>query len=93
LTNQEKVELINTLHNKVVDYDCEEGICLSVLVPLDENTKKVLKQLGKNENWIERNKISCSLTESDVIDLTSVGFEFAKWWDSEQGFSLEPKQS
>ncbi len=87
--NEFKVELINSIHGKVIDYECDGDICHSVICPIDNEVVKVMKELGKSDKWIEGNMEHED--GGDVIDLTLIGFEFADWWDSEEGFS-EPKE-
>jgi len=87
LTKQEKINLINTLHPKVVDYEADGEVCYYVYVELDDETRDVLRKLGKDDQWINAN----AEDDGDVakfIDIAPVGFEFAKWWYSDTGFSL-----
>jgi hypothetical protein len=88
MTNQKKIELINSLHSDVVDYECIDGVCLYVYVPLNNKTRTVLKQLGKDDHWININVVQNN-NDVTLIDLTPVGFEFANWWDSINGFCAE----
>lgn len=84
MTASEKIELINTLHESVVDYIIEGDVCAKVLVPVNDESISVLKQLGKSEEWIRLNTIETN--DGDVIDLSQVGFEFSNWWTSDNGF-------
>jgi hypothetical protein len=81
----EKIELINTLHESVIDYTVEGDICAEVLVPINSESKSVLIQLGKSEEWIRLNAI-VTKEDGEVIDLSQVGFEFSSWWTSDNGF-------
>ncbi|AGR47245.1 hypothetical protein JIMMER1_95 [Brevibacillus phage Jimmer1] len=85
MTTLEKIELINTLHESVIDYVIEGDLCLEVLAPLNEEAITVLKQLGKDEEWIRLNKIATP-EDGYLIDLAPVGFEFSGWWTSDNGF-------
>lgn len=85
MTASEKIELINTLHESVVDYTIEGDICTEVLVPVNDKSISVLKQLGKSEEWIRLNTMETN-DDGDVIDLSQVGFEFSNWWTSDNGF-------
>jgi hypothetical protein len=92
LTEQEKVDLLNTLHSKVVyhDYDTDDETCYGVIVPLpDDKTREVLRKLGltgadimKKARWDSKNK-------RIVINLIELGFPFAERWNPETGFSLK----
>ncbi len=86
MTSQEKIDLINTLHSKVVDWDADGECCYYVYVPLDDETRDVLKRLGYDDNYINLNSVE-GLGQL-LFDLTQVGFDFADWWHSESGFSL-----
>lgn len=87
--NDIKISLINKLHGKIIDYECEGNSCLLVACPIDQEVKEVLGKLGVTKEWIEEN------TEDkfglETINLTLIGFEFAEWWDSSDGFS-QPKE-
>lgn len=86
---KEKVELINTLHQKVIDYDADGETCYYIIVPLDEETFSVLKTLGfTNEEIINTARADIENNNSLVIDIAPFGFKFAKWWQSDTGFSL-----
>ena len=85
VNRQEKIDLINTL--PVIDYDADGEVCHYVNVLFDDNTQRVLKQLGKDELWINANAEDAGDGEQ-YIDISAVGFEFAKWWHSDTGFSL-----
>lgn len=85
MTTSEKIELINTLHESVIDYCIEGDICAEVLVPVNDESILVLKQLGKSEEWVRLNMIVTN-DDGDVIDLSQVGFEFSSWWTSDNGF-------
>lgn len=90
LTRQEKVDLINTLHHKVTVWDADGETCYYVMVPLDEETAGVLGKLGASNKDIMANA-RWGWDKADktiVIDLTIFGFQFAKWWYSDSGFSL-----
>lgn len=84
MTSQEKIDLINTLHHKVIDWSCSGNECEYVVVPLDNETREVLYKLGYNEEWIKENNFA----EENEFDLVQVGFEFADWWSSKNGFSI-----
>lgn len=81
-----KVELINTLHSQVVDYDADGETCYYVYVPVDDETIDVLKKLGATDADI----VNDARDEQDqiVINLAPYGFKFSKWWHSDTGFSL-----
>lgn len=83
MNSQEKVNLINTLHPKVEDYDCDNEECIYVLVPEDEETISVLKQLGFSDREIQ------GATEDESVDISMFGFQFADWWGSKDGFSIK----
>jgi len=85
MTATEKIELINTLHESVIDYTIEGDRCLEVLVPLNNETISVLKQCGKNEEWIRLNKFR-DPEAGFVINIAPVGFEVSSWWTNDNGF-------
>lgn len=85
MTASEKIELINTLHERVVNYEIDMGHCSEVLVPLDDETIAVLKKLGKSDEWIQANK-EVGIDGKVLIDITPVGFEVSSWWTSDNGF-------
>ena len=81
MTNSEKIDLLNTL--PVVDFDCDGECCNSVLVPVGRITREVLNKLGRDEEYIDANM------EDGKIDISSTGFQFADWWESDRGFCLK----
>jgi hypothetical protein len=87
LNKREKLNLINTLHRKVVDYEADGETCYYVDVILDDETRDVLRKLGKDDQWIDSNAEDNG-DGVKFIDITPVGFEFAQWWHSDTGFSL-----
>lgn len=84
---QEKIDLINTLNDKVIDCDCDGETCYYVLARLDNEVKNVLNTLGKDDNWINCNK-EYEHKEGYFIDISQVGFEFANWYQESTGFSI-----
>lgn len=85
MNSSEKIALINTLHESVIDYVIEGDRCWEILVPLNDETISVLRQLGKSDEWIKLNKIRVD-EDGDVIDISTVGFEFSSWWTNDNGF-------
>ena len=81
MTNEEKIRLINTL--PVFDFDCDGETCNYVLIPVVKITRKTLNKLGCDDEYIDAN------TEGGLIDISSIGFKFANWWDSEEGFVIK----
>jgi hypothetical protein len=83
MNNYEKVQLLNTLHNKVTDWESDGSCCIVyVFVTLDDETRKVLNKLGFDDDYINAND------DDGEIDITPIGFSLTDWWDSEEGFSL-----
>ena len=87
VSKQDKIDLINTLNKKVIDWDADGEVCYYVKVKMDDETRRVLKDLGKNDDWIKAN-IEADDEGQDNIDIAPVGFEFANWWYEGEGFSL-----
>jgi len=83
-----KIELINTLHHKVITFDADGEFCYYVVVRLDMETVNVLQKLGATNADIMHNARWSKEDKFMVIDLTLFGFCFANWWSSESGFSL-----
>jgi len=81
MTNEEKIDLINTL--PVIDFDCDGEICNLVLVPVGSKTREILKELGYDDDYIDAN------VEDGKIDISSIGFSFSDWWDTDRGFTFE----
>lgn len=80
-----KLDLLNSLHDKVTNFDCDGEICNYVMCPVDKESIRVLKELGYSNEWIATN------TENNEIDLTHIGFKLGNWWDSEEGFLIQPQ--
>lgn len=76
----QKLDLINSLLPKVMDIDCDSGVCHYVLVPADDETKQVFMQCGISEDVFYQN------VEADSINLNIVGFEYGEWFTSEDGY-------
>lgn len=87
MTNQEKVDLINTLHEKVVDFHADGEFCHFVEVPFDNQVLEILQKLGFTEDDINSEKYFDDY--GYYLDLTAFGFNFANWWDEEEGFLLK----
>lgn len=87
MTKQEMIDLINTLNEKVIDCDADGEVCYYVNVKMDDETRQVLKGLGKNDAWINANT-DVDDNGEECIDIAPVGFEFANWWYEGEGFSL-----
>lgn len=87
MTKAEKITLLNTLHNKVVDWDCAGNECIHVTIELDDEARHVLNQIGVDDQYIEVNQVECS-DGTFVIDLAQVGFGIcgAKYWHTKHGF-------
>ena len=83
-----KIELLNTLHHKVITNFTDEDGCYGVVVPLDNETTGVLKKLGLTNADIGHRMRVDKENSKIVINLTELGFPFAKWWHPEKGFSL-----
>ena len=88
MTNQEKINLLNTLHGKVVDYSCSGGECEYVLVTLDNETQSVFKRIGVTDEWLAENV--AMQPDDESVDIAAVGFQLcgAQWWNRNRGFSL-----
>jgi len=81
MTNEEKIDLLNTL--PVINFDCDGDICNFVLVPVDRKTIEILNKLGRDNEYIYANM------EDGRIDISSTGWQFADWWESDRGFCLK----
>lgn len=90
MTKAEKIALLNTLHDKVVDWDCGENTCYHVTIEMDEVAHNVLNQLGIDDQYIEVNQIECN-DGTFAMDISVIGFEKigAKYWHSKLGFLEE----
>jgi len=81
MTNEEKIDLLNTL--PVVDFDCDGECCNYVMVKVNDLTREVLTALGCDDEYIDGNM------EDDEIDITHTGWGIADWWESDRGFCLK----
>ena len=81
MTNEEKIDVLNTL--PVVDSDCDGDICNYVIVKVSNMTRKVLTALGCDDEYIDAN------TVDGEIDITHIGWGLADWWESDRGFCLK----
>ena len=88
MTNQEKLDLLNTLHGNVVDYSCSGGECEYVLVTLGNEARSALKEIGVTDEWLTEN--SGMQPDDDSVDIAAVAFQLcgARWWNRKRGFSL-----
>ena len=83
MTNQEKLDLLNSLD--VVDFSCNNEECEYILVARNDETKAVFAQIGVPDEWF------LSGDDEDTVDVSLVGFELcrATWFDQINGFQLE----
>lgn len=81
MTNLEKIDLLNTL--PVIDFDCDGECCNYVMVKVNDLTRGVLNLLGRDNEYIDANM------EAGRIDISSTGWQFADWWESDRGFCLK----
>lgn len=79
LTNKEKKDLINSM--EVIDSDSCDGEMLYVVVEDNEDNRTILKEVGLSDEQIEE-----MVVEDGEIDITSIGFEYSEYFDSELGF-------
>jgi len=87
MNNQEKIDLINTLHSKITDCDADGEVCYYVIVPLDDEVRNILKQLGYTDEFIDLNKsVELGYESYEYFDLTDVAWDFANWWHPDKGF-------
>ena len=87
MNNQEKIDLINTLHSKIIDCDADGEVCYYVIVPLDDEVRNILKQLGYTDEFIDLNKsVELGYESYECFDLTYVAWDFANWWHPDKGF-------
>lgn len=81
MSNQEKIELINSLRPFVVDFYANGTECEYVSVELNDEVRSVLHQLGKNDDWIAEH------SEGKKVDIEEAAWEISSWWSPEKGFS------
>ncbi|QDX94637.1 hypothetical protein EEL30_21585 [Brevibacillus laterosporus] len=87
MTNKEKIDLLNSLHDKVVDWECSGNECYYIMIHLDDEAKAVLSKLGVDQQYILENQVMCSDGEI-ALDIVYIGFNDcgAVYWNCETGF-------
>lgn len=90
MTKSEKIALLNTLHKKIEDWECDGDTCHSVTIKLNEEARHVLNQLGVDDQYIQMNQTEGE-NGSFELDIAQIGFKNcgAAWWDSFMGFMEE----
>ena len=85
MKKQEKIDILNTLNPRMVDYSCDGEEVEYISVPWDEESKAVIKKLGIPDDAID------FAVSFDVIDIAYIGFAElgAEWWSRKNGFFLE----
>ncbi|WPS85546.1 hypothetical protein SMD22_00365 (plasmid) [Brevibacillus halotolerans] len=86
----EKIGLLNTIHRKIFDWDCDGDSCSRVTMKLDEEARNVLSQLGISDSYIQlKQKVNGDGTFE--LDIAPIGFQIceAVWWDPFMGFMEE----
>lgn len=82
MTNQEKIDLLNTIHGKVEDWINEGSAVGCIILTLDDEVRNVLYQLGKDDDWINEN----SGDDGETVDIAEIGYEISRYWSVEDGF-------
>lgn len=77
--NETKLALLNSLLEDEFISECDGLDCYFVEVELTENVKSVLRQLGKDDKWIDTYKIITN-DEVEMIDLCQVAWDYANWF-------------
>ncbi|MFF2532273.1 hypothetical protein ACFVS2_25525 [Brevibacillus sp. NPDC058079] len=90
MTNLEKIELLNSIHKKIRDWDCDGDTCYNVMIRVDEESRRVLNKLGVNDQYIQLNQTQGE-NDSNELNIAPIGFGIceASWWDPFMGFMDE----
>lgn len=77
------LEVINSID--VIDFNVSNNEVEYILIDDTEANEIILDTItlvSQSDYDIRKN------TEDDYIDITSLGFEFANWWDTNEGFQI-----
>ncbi|MNH32595.1 hypothetical protein D3C79_930510 [compost metagenome] len=88
LTREEKIDYLNAnTHHLVTDYEADGNTCAMVMVELRPSVESALIELGKDETWIDVNRVETKDGKYE-IDISDVGFQLcgAKYWHVDHGF-------
>ena len=86
-TKDEKLKLINSM--EIVE-DSSSGDEIEYVTVEDNKTnREILHKIGLTDEEIEEN----CYPSDDGLDITNIAFQYAKWYSSKDGFSVdEPKE-
>ncbi|KMZ42533.1 MULTISPECIES: hypothetical protein [Bacillales] len=90
MTKSEEIALLNTLHKKIEDWECDGDTCYYVTIEFDDEAHRVLNQLGVDGQYIQVNQTEGN-NGNYYLDIAPIGFQHcgAAWWDSFMGFMEE----
>ncbi|MBH0332048.1 hypothetical protein ABH14_20210 [Brevibacillus brevis] len=90
MTKSDKIALLNTLHRKFEDWECDEDTGYSVTIRLDKESRHVLNGLAVDDQYVQLNHTEGE-EGSFEMDIAPIGFQNcgAVRWDSFMGFIEE----
>ncbi len=85
MKEQEKINLLNKLHEKVTEYSFSGDEIDYIYVSWDEETRNILTVLGFSLEDIDVSDGS----DGPEVDITEYAFQIAEWWNVKRGFMLD----